>query len=70
MLLDPWHSVSRSPKVAWRNVGADASVHAGGRYLEHPLQREGLKRLLHTNSREVGWPAHRIIEDLDTFWSR
>jgi hypothetical protein len=67
MLLGPWHSVSRH---SCRELRADSSVLAGGRYLESAPQREGLKDLLLTSSREVRWPVHRIIEDLEAFWSR
>jgi hypothetical protein len=67
MLLGLWHSVSRR---LGKEIQADLSVHVGGRYLVSVTQREGLKQLLLTSSREVGWPVHRIIEDLEAFWSR
>jgi hypothetical protein len=67
MLLGPWRSVSRR---LGKEVRADLCVHVGGRYLVSATQREGLKQLLLTSSREVGWPVHCIIEDLEAFWSR
>ncbi|THZ45490.1 hypothetical protein D6C90_04491, partial [Aureobasidium pullulans] len=62
--------------IAYTNESKAARVNAFGpmafcgRYLTDPKQREGLKQLLLTSSLEVGWPVHRILEDLETFWHR
>ncbi|THW99752.1 hypothetical protein D6D13_09947, partial [Aureobasidium pullulans] len=56
--------------IAYTNESKAARVNAFGPMAFYPKQREGLKQLLLTSSLEVGWPVHRILEDLETFWHR